>query len=163
MARTSPRSGKRVFSWQAAPLAVLLTVTALAAAGRYGGEDEAPLAAQAEAAGVSTGAFTAEQAARGAEVFAARCAGCHGAELQGGMAPRLAPLNASWQGMSLGALYRFVSTNMPFDAPGSLEPQRYADVIAHVLAKNGYPPGDAELQPDAGSLDAFVIDAPPAQ
>jgi mono/diheme cytochrome c family protein len=151
--------------WLGAAVAAVLALTALALAGRYGGEDYGPPAAQAAPAqvGVSTGAYTEEQAARGAEVFAARCSGCHGPALQGGMGPRLDPLDESWQGMSLAALFRFVSTNMPFNAPGSLEPQQYADVIAHVLASNGFPPGDAELPPDEEALEAFVIDAPPAE
>lgn len=140
------------------------TVLAVAAAGRYGGEEAGPPAAQAEEeAGVSTGVFTQEQAERGQEVFSGRCAGCHGAELQGGGAPRLDPLNEAWQGMTLAALYRFVSTNMPFNAPGSLEPQQYADVISYVLAQNGFPAGEAELEPDDEALEAFVIDAPPAE
>src|SRR5690606_20940651 len=100
---------------------------------------------------------------RGQAVFAASCAGCHGAELQGGGAPRLDPLNEAWQGMTLAALYRFVSTNMPFNAPGSLVPQQYTDVISYVLAQNGFPAGEAELEPDDEALAAFVIDAPPAE
>ncbi|HLV11477.1 MAG TPA: cytochrome c [Trueperaceae bacterium] len=167
MTRRRSQARSHAISRWAAPLLGLSVLAALAVAaaggyGGYGGPDR--LAAQAEeAAGVSTGAYTEEQAERGAQVFARSCAGCHGSTLQGGMGPRLAPLNSAWQGMSLGALYRFVSTNMPYSAPGSLEPQQYADVLAHVLASNGYPAGDAELAPDAEALGAFVIDAPPNQ
>lgn len=162
--RKAPSSRNRRLSL---PLLVpLLVVTAVAAValaqGRYGGDDYGATAAQ-ERAGVSTGVFTEEQAARGEELFMARCSGCHGANLQGGMGPRLSPLNEAWQGMSLASLYRFVSQNMPFGAPGSLEPQQYADVLAHVLASNGHPPGDAELPADAEALEAFVIDSPPGR
>lgn len=162
MAEGRPQSCTQVISRLAAPLAALVLVTALAAAfaQRYGDEGGPPAAGQA---GVSSGVFTAEQAERGAQVFAQRCSGCHGAQLQGGMGPRLAPLSASWERMSLAALYRFVSRNMPYDAPGSLEPQQYADVLAHVLASNGHPPGDAELPADAEALEAFVIDSPPGR
>ncbi len=165
MASGTPQGRNDAYSRVAAVLAALLALTALALAGRYGDDYETPPAAQAAAAplGVSTGTYTEEQAARGAEVFATRCSGCHGPALQGGMGPRLDPLDESWQGMSLAALFRFVSRNMPFNAPGSLEPQQYADVIAHVLASNGFPPGDAELPPDESALEAFVIDVPPAQ
>ncbi len=162
--RKAPSSRNRRLSL---PLLVpLLVVTAVAAValaqGRYGGDDYGATAAQ-ERAGVSTGVFTEEQAARGEELFMARCSGCHGANLQGGMGPRLSPLNEAWQGMSLASLYRFVSQNMPFGAPGSLEPQQYADAISFVLSHNGFPAGEAELAPDEEQLDQFVIDAPPAE
>lgn len=140
------------------PLALLAVAAVLtvAAAQRYGDEPAGGTA-------VSTGVFTEEQAARGGELFARRCAGCHGAQLQGGMGPRLAPLDGSWQGLALAELYRFVSTNMPMDAPGSLEPQQYADALAFVLASNGYAAGEAELPADPEALQAIVIDAPPGR
>lgn len=165
--RVRPERGRLV---NRAPLVAPVVLAALAAfalaQGGYGGDDYGYGdygAAAPERAGVSTGVFTEEQAARGEELFMSRCSGCHGANLQGGMGPRLSPLNEAWQGMSLASLYRFVSQNMPFGAPGSLEPQQYADAISFVLSHNGFPAGEAELAPDEELLDQFVIDAPPAE
>lgn len=143
-------------------LLVAATVAFALGQGGYGGEDD-QAAAPPDASGVSTGVFTTEQAERGAAVFQTNCSGCHGAELQGGFGPQLAPIDEAWHGLTLGALYRFVSTNMPFSAPGSLEPQQYADVVSFVLSENGYPAGEAELAPDAEALEQFVLDDPPTQ
>ena len=156
----APRRGPHVV-WAATFALLVLTAAALAQGG-YGGADE-QVGAAAEGTGVSTGVFTEEQATRGGEIFASRCSGCHGAKLQGGMGPQLNPINDAWHGMSLASLYRFVSQNMPFGAPGSLEPQQYADVISFVLSQNGFPAGEAELPPDAEQLEQFTIDAPSAE
>lgn len=132
----------------------IFLLTALAVALAQGSQEGATTT------GVSTGVYTSEQAERGAEVFLTSCAGCHGPELQGGFGPQLAPLGEHWLGGSLGSLYSFVSSAMPYSAPGSLEPQQYADVLAFVLQENGYQAGDAELVPDAEALAAFTFDTP---
>jgi len=110
----------------------------------------------------SAGAFTAEQADRGATVFATICAGCHAADLSGGFGPRLAPLADDWQEQSLGALFRFVSRNMPFGAGGSLTEDQYLDAVAFVLHSNGYPAGATALVADPAVIDLVVLDEPPA-
>ncbi len=144
----------RTVAWLVAALA--LAVVALAQDG--GGQ-----AGNAESVGVSSGVFSEEQAAAGADVFARRCAGCHGGELGGGFGPRLAPLSSYWPGRSLAELFSFVSGNMPFDSPGSLSAEEYAQVVAFVLSRNGYPAGEADLAADAEALAGFVIDAPDAE
>ena len=159
--RLVPRRASRRLVWAVSLVGLAMAAGALAQ-GRYGGSDD-QAAAPTPAMGASSGVFTAEQAERGAAVFTSSCAGCHGAQLQGGMGPRLNPLHESWSGLSLAALYRFVSQNMPFSAPGSLEPQQYADVISYVLSQNGFPAGGGELPPDAEQLEALTIDAPPAE
>ena len=135
-------------------LATLLAM-AVAQGSSYGEADMA-----GEATGVSSGVFTVEQAERGAAVYLANCSGCHGANLEGGFGPQLAPIGEHWHGSTLGSLYDFVSTAMPFSAPGSLEPQQYADVIAFVLQSNGFAAGEVEIAPDKEALEVFVIDAP---
>jgi hypothetical protein len=49
---------------------------------------------------------------------------------------------------------------MPEDAPGSLEPQQYVDIISYVLRANGFPPGDRELTADQAVLDAHSMASP---
>lgn len=123
----------------------------------------ATLAQDGAGTAVSSGVYTAEQAERGAALFARSCAGCHGAELGGGMGPTLAPLGAWWQGSSLASLGDFVRRNMPMTAPGSLPMAEYGDIVAFILASNGYPAGEAELSLEAEGLAEVLIDAPPAQ
>jgi alcohol dehydrogenase (cytochrome c) len=60
----------------------------------------------------------------------------------------------TWGGEPVGSLFEHVSTNMPQDAPGSLEPQQYADVVAYILQLNGVTPGDRELPADAEQLSS---------
>lgn len=158
---SATRRGRTRVVWAATFVLLVLTAAALAQGGYGAGDAQANAAA--EGTGVSAGVFTEAQATRGGEIFASRCSGCHGAQLQGGMGPQLNPINEAWHGMSLAALYRFVSQNMPFGAPGSIEPQQYADVISYVLSQNGFPTGEEELPPDADQLESLTIDAPPAQ
>ncbi len=41
---------------------------------------------------------------------------------------------------------------MPADAPKSLKDEEYADIIAFLLSKNGYPAGQAELSRNVDDL-----------
>lgn len=149
-------------------LAVVVSGSLLAAAQNYGDDpptaaanDEAPSGEAGAALVASVGTYTTDQAARGAELFSSRCSGCHGADLSGGFGPRLAPLADAWRGLSLGSLFRFVSSNMPYDNPGSLQVDQYLDVIAFVLQRNGYPAGSDPLVADAAVLDLIALDGPP--
>ena len=109
------------------------------------------------------GVFTAAQATRGAAIFAANCARCHGGDLKGkDDAPNLvdgATLK-EFSGDKLGALYVLISSEMPFDKPASLAPASYADVTAFLLAKNGLPAGKQDLPTDKAALDGIVTKAP---
>ncbi len=124
----------------------------------FGEEGEEP------ALTASSGVFTAEQAERGREAFAHHCAHCHGSELEGGFGPRLAPLDpAQFRDAPLSRPYQIMRTEMPFDAPGSLEDQVYAAILAFVLHENGYPSGSEPLAADAETLSNIVLDEPPAE
>ena len=50
-----------------------------------------------------------------------------------------------------------VSTQMPEDAPGSLDLEQYADIVAFVLRLNGFEAGSAELPPDAAALETISL------
>ena len=43
--------------------------------------------------------------------------------------------------------------------PGSLMLEEYTDVIAYILSENGFPAGDAKLDPDNG-MDAIKVVTP---
>jgi cytochrome c5 len=67
--------------------------------------------------------FTAEQASRGEQVYAAKCSTCHGDNLLGiEMAPALggATFRKAWETQPLLALANRIKTTMPPTAPNSL-------------------------------------------
>ena len=47
---------------------------------------------------------------------------------------------------------------MPVGRPRSLGAAGYADVIAHILATNGFPEGQQELPASGSVLDTIMID-----
>ena len=50
-------------------------------------------------------------------------------------------------------------STMPQDAPGGLSDVAYVDVLAYILAENGYPTGDVRLVANADALKAIRIEA----
>ncbi len=111
-------------------------------------------ASQAGSAPPPFGWYTAEQAARGAQDFAANCAGCHGADLSGGAGPALAGQGflERWGQRTLADLDTFEHSQMPLNAPGSLSAQQYADITSFILQRNGFTAGTAPLAQDSRRL-----------
>jgi len=110
---------------------------------------------------VWSGIYTSEQATRGKDKAVAACGACHGAMLNGGdLAPTLSGNNfiGHWYDAKLSELVTKINTTMPADAPGSLKPDEYADIVAYILQANGFPAGQQALvvEPVAG-LDAVKI------
>jgi mono/diheme cytochrome c family protein len=91
--------------------------------------------------------YTAAQAQAGAQHYAALCAVCHGAQLQGVVGPALkGPNFASVKaGFAVGDIFTIIANNMPASDPGSLAPDVYVKVMAYVLQQNGYPAGATPL------------------
>jgi mono/diheme cytochrome c family protein len=127
----------------------ILVLMALAGAG----------AARAQPASVNDGVYSAAQAERGGAVYAAECALCHGPTLAGGGGgPTLSgPFWTAWDGRSVGELFKLTRTSMPFDGPGRLSDQEYADIVAYILSANRYPAGEKALPTDAEALKAIAI------
>jgi hypothetical protein len=99
------------------------------------------------------GVYTEAQAARGETVYVKACETCHMAGLDGDAVEEIPALvfdafMARWNGESVGELQRVVGRSMPKDAPGSLGPQAYADVVAFILSKNDAPAGRTPLDRD---------------
>jgi quinoprotein glucose dehydrogenase len=120
----------------------------------------APRAAE-NVTSVWEGVYTKEQAARGKTRYFTSCAVCHGPQLQGDSdSPELAgnSFMKRWGDQSVGTLFAFASTQMPVGRPGSLGVQGYADVIAHILATNGFPDGQRELPASSQALDRIIIE-----
>jgi len=97
------------------------------------------------------GDYTQAQAQAGAQVFSVTCSVCHGSKLQGGAAPALTgaafaqTLTTTYSTTS--KLYGVISTLMPVDNPGSLSKEQDTQVLAYILAENGYPAGTTPLDP----------------
>jgi mono/diheme cytochrome c family protein len=128
------------------------SVAAVAAAAAQRGPAE-------PAARIWDGAFTAAQAARGADAYAAACTNCHSTNLSGGSGPALAGPNflEKWQGEALTRLFRTIRDTMPRNDPGRLSDQGAVDIVAFILQSNQYPSGATELRPVADALAAFSI------
>lgn len=100
----------------------------------------------------SEGIYTKDQAERGLTVYDTGCASCH--ELSKFKGTEFA--NA-WVAKPLTELHTALMS-MPMDAPGSLKPQEYADIIAYFLSINGYPAGETELAGDEATIKSITID-----
>jgi mono/diheme cytochrome c family protein len=96
--------------------------------------------------------YTAAQASAGAGKYSDDCAQCHGAHLEGQSGPALrGPLFASVKsGFTVGDILTFMAINMPATQPGSLTQDEYVDIMAYVLAQNGFPAGQTALTFDGG-------------
>lgn len=105
--------------------------------------------------------FTQAQAERGKSLYAQHCAVCHGQSLEGNPSSALAGerFMAKWgQGnFTVDDLYFLTKSQMPYGKPDSLTPQQYADIIAWILAVNGYRSGERELPPDSAVLKRSKI------
>jgi polar amino acid transport system substrate-binding protein len=103
--------------------------------------------------------YTDAQAKQGTQKYADNCAQCHGDALQGQSGPALkGPLFASVKSaFSVGDILTFMSINMPATQPGSLSHDDYVQIMAYVLAQNGYPAGQAALTFDGGSASKVPL------
>jgi polar amino acid transport system substrate-binding protein len=95
--------------------------------------------------------FTSAQAAAGAKTYAAKCAQCHGAKLEGVSAPALKGSSLQSTGQNTGQLFKFITEQMPAGNPGSLSKQEYVNLIAFILKENGSPAGSKPLSYEAAS------------
>ena len=110
---------------------------------------------------VLDGVYTAAQASRGEALYTRSCSGCHeGQDADGPLLTGKLFLDR-WREDSLGSLFTFARTTMPGNAPGSLDPQVYADILAFLLEANGLPAGSRELTPEiAGRVQLVGPDGP---
>ena len=125
--------------------------------------------------GLPPGSGTAK---RGAQIYAAKCAVCHGATGTEGPKDKLVggknTLNTPKPVRTVGSywpyastLYDYINRAMPFNAPGSLTPEEIYSVVAWLLFKNEIVPEDAVI--DAQTLpkvkmpnrDGFIPDPRP--
>ena len=95
------------------------------------------------------GVFSDAQAARGRTLYEQRCAGCHGPALEGAQAPPLVGegFTARFRTEPLSALFIQIRYAMPPEgaAGGELTSPQAADLVAHILERNGFAAGESEF------------------
>jgi cytochrome c len=109
------------------------------------------------------GVYTRAQAERGEELYGARCADCHGDDLEGDVveAPALCGSEFlwKWNGSTLDLLFVRVHRDMPLTKAGTLTRQQAADLVAFMLRRSDVPEGKSELPTDAPSLRQIRMEA----
>lgn len=124
------------------------------------------------AAGVSTaatmsapvstrkGVYTEGQAEAGAQLYAERCAMCHGKMLEGTFeTPGLqGKFIANWSKAPLSNLYDYLGRAMPQFSPGSLTPDENAKLVAFLLRANALPAGTAPLPANSIALQGIFLE-----
>jgi S-disulfanyl-L-cysteine oxidoreductase SoxD len=108
------------------------------------------------------GVYTSEQSSRGAGLYAAQCASCHGSELTGGeSAPPLTggQFSSNWNGLTVGDLFERIRISMPADRPGRLTREQDADILAFILRVGDFPAGKAELEHQTEVLNQIRFEA----
>ena len=99
-----------------------------------------------------TGSTPPNRRKRGAGLYQAHCAACHGDTLLGGeAAPALVgdTFNSTWEGVTLGDLFDRIRSTMPQNQPGSLSRSQNSDVLAFILASGKFPAGDKAFDAQA--------------
>jgi mono/diheme cytochrome c family protein len=94
------------------------------------------------------GVFTPEQANRGEQVYASKCAMCHGDNLAGMEAapPMAGPaFKKAWESQPLVKLANLIQTTMPPGAANSLSTGQLTDLIAYALKANDIRAGSVAL------------------
>jgi mono/diheme cytochrome c family protein len=117
----------------------------------------AAVSVTARAASAPPAIYTSAQATAGATVFSQNCAMCHGAALEGMAGPTLVGQRFASAGNNdtVGAIFGEIAEQMPAGNPGSLTHDQYAQVMAFILSKNGYPAGATALDYN-GALGSSV-------
>jgi mono/diheme cytochrome c family protein len=104
--------------------------------------------------------FTKSEAAQGRIVFEQNCAACHGEDLRGKIGPALIgpSLGSAGDHTTVSIMFNVIAFEMPAGDPASLTQQNYADVMAYILQRNGYPAGAHPLTYTAAeALDTPLI------
>ena len=93
----------------------------------------ASAAAEAEVTAPAVSAVPAAQVRRGENAFLASCTGCHASSEFSANSFR-----RRWSNRTAADLYELMFATMPEDAPASLSPEQYVDIVAYMLSLNGF-------------------------
>jgi mono/diheme cytochrome c family protein len=140
---------------------IVMTQRVFAQAGAQGSSQQAGADAK-----IWSGVFTTAQATRGKTVYENNCSRCHAVALTGGTRGNAAPplkgdrFWTDFERSTVGNLLSLMQRTMPQDAPASLRPEDYADILAYVLDQNGFPAGVAELSASEGLAAIPIVMKP---
>jgi S-disulfanyl-L-cysteine oxidoreductase SoxD len=104
--------------------------------------------------------YSDAQSKRGETAYGQYCAKCHGPDLMGAdVAPPLTGVEftSGWNDLTVGDLFERLRITMPADKPGSVSAQDNADIVAFLLAKNGFPAGEADVATQTEILKTIKI------
>ncbi len=121
-----------------------------------GGAGEA--VAQSNGGGTKTiwdGVYTEKQAERGEQVVQQNCGACHSSSEWSN-----ARFLGTWNGRPISELHNQIRTTMPFDGPGRLTREEYADIVAYILQLNKVPAGSTELPAEDQGLASITVTRP---
>jgi|GEM_PF-4168966 mono/diheme cytochrome c family protein len=127
----------------------------------FGAAGAVATSASSVAASEKPVSYGAEQAARGEAKYLSECEECHGDDLKGGLngGASLAgnAFNEKWgEGMQASVLFAYLANEMPPDNAGRYSPKAYAEIMAYILMRNGYPEGE-DLPSDIDTLDTLIM------
>jgi glucose dehydrogenase/mono/diheme cytochrome c family protein len=94
-----------------------------------------------------------EKAQQGKLIFQAKCARCHGTELEGPTPLRGSDFQSHWDGRTARNLYSRMITTMPLDDPGSLSEPEAVRLALYCLTVNGLHFGQGEIDSAAALND----------
>jgi mono/diheme cytochrome c family protein len=106
------------------------------------------------------GVYTTTQAGRGKATFDVSCSRCHNSDLSGSeRGPTLVgdKFLANWLDGSLDALFSFIRDQMPQGSANIVSDDSKADILAYILQRNSFPPGDSELTGNGARLDTIQV------
>jgi alcohol dehydrogenase (cytochrome c) len=108
--------------------------------------------------------FSNQQSRVGSLVYQQYCSSCHSASLAGGQGPAIAGADFMhrWAGgqRTVGDLYALIRGTMPKEAPGSLSEEQYENLVAYLLAQNGFKAGEMALGPQGMDTRLLAAAAP---
>ncbi len=107
--------------------------------------------ADAGAASLQDGIYSAEQADSGKAVFEQNCSTCHNADFY-------KTVFQTWRGQPMAYLFEQIMSAMPADKPGALLDNEYEDAMAYVLQMLGFPAGENRLQYYGGVMGDVNIE-----
>lgn len=115
------------------------------------------LSGQAPHRSVTEGVYSAEQSARGQQLYKAECAACHGNALEGTSGPPLTGESflSNWSAQPLANFVDKIQKTMPFNLPGTLSRGQATDLAAYVLQADEFRAGRAELSEAALAETVF--------
>jgi S-disulfanyl-L-cysteine oxidoreductase SoxD len=117
-----------------------------------------------QARAVTDRVYSDAQAARGQQLYQARCGSCHGSALEGVVGPPLAGdgFLTVWSSRSLADLVNKIERTMPPQQPGTLSRPQAIDLTSYMLRAGTFAAGSSELGSADLAQTVFPTRAAPA-